>query len=551
MTRSWWRGAVFYEIYVRSFADSNDDGVGDLPGITSRLEYVRDLGVDAIWLTPFYPSPQKDHGYDVADYLDVNPEYGTLEDFDRLVERAHDLRLKVLVDVVPNHTSDQHEWFKAALSSTDNPFRARYHIVDAKPDGSPPNNWESAFGGPAWTQDQASGQWYLHLFAPEQPDLNWWNGDVRAEFERIVKFWLDRGADGFRIDVASALFKREDLADRPLVPDRVTGTMRPDPAFSVLDQPQLHDVYRRWREIADAYEPGRVLVGEMFEPRRQSTFIVPGQLDMAFAMILARWDAGQWRRNIDIARGALRGPGNEPSWTLSNHDVVRQVTRFGGSEIGRARARAALLLLLGLPGQVFLYQGEELGLEEVDLPDEQRQDPVFLHSGGRNAGRDGCRVPLPWQRGVPNAGFSSPLVGKSPAKPREGAKPGEGELGLVSPAAPWLPVPYGWDRFAVDAQAASAGSMLVHYQRALESRRRLAARLNDRLAWLPAPQGVLLFRRGALHVACNFGIRPVSLETAGRLEIASSPLVRHREGRLNLPANSAAWLVQEGHRQAG
>jgi len=517
MTRSWWRGAVFYEIYVRSFADSNDDGVGDLPGITSKLEYVKSLGVDAIWLTPFYPSPQKDHGYDVADYLDVNPEYGTLEDFDRLVQRAHELRLKVLVDVVPNHTSDQHAWFKAALSSPDHPFRARYHFVEAKPDGSPPNNWGSAFGGPAWTKDRTGGQWYLHLFAPEQPDLNWWNGEVPAEFERIVKFWLDRGADGFRIDVASALFKRQDLADRPLIHDRVTGTMRPDPAFSYLDQPQLHDVYRRWREIADGYEPARVLVGEMFEPRRQSNFVVHGQLDMAFAMMLARWEAAAWRRAIDVARHALRGPGIEPSWTQSNHDVVRQVTRLGGGDIGRARARAALLLLLGLPGQVFLYQGEELGLEEVDLPDDQRQDPFFFHSGGRQAGRDGCRVPLPWHRGQPNAGFST--------------------------SPPWLPMPAGWDRLAVDAQAASPGSMLQHYQRALELRKRLALRPPDRLAWLRAPEAVLLYRRGPLRVATNFGRRAVSLEIAAELEIASSPAVRLRQGRLSLPANSAAWLV--------
>ena len=517
MTRSWWRGAVFYEIYVRSFADSNDDGVGDLPGITSRLEYMKALGVDAIWLTPFYPSPQKDHGYDVADYLDVHPEYGTLEDFDRLVQRAHELRLKVLVDVVPNHTSDQHEWFKVALSSPDNPFRARYHFIDGKTDGSPPNNWESAFGGPAWTKDEASSQWYLHLFAPEQPDLNWWSADVQAEFERIVKFWLDRGADGFRIDVASALFKREDLADRPLVHDRVSGEMGPDRTFSMLDQPQLHDVYRSWRRIADGYEPARVLVGEMFEPRRQSTFLVPGQLDMAFAMVLATWEAGPWRRTIDVARSALRGPGNEPSWTQSNHDVVRQVTRLGGGDIGRARARAALMFLFGLPGQMFLYQGEELGLEEVDLPDELRQDPVFVHSGGRQPGRDGCRVPLPWHRGQPNAGFST--------------------------SAPWLPVPNGWERFAVDAQAASAGSMLRHYRRALELRRQLRPRLPGRLVWRRAPDGVLLYQRGPLQVATNFGRRPASLEVAGRLELASSPLVRHRQGQLRLPANSAAWLV--------
>ena len=516
MTQAWWHGAVFYEIYVRSFADSNDDGVGDLPGITSRLDYVKRLGVDAVWLTPFYPSPQKDHGYDVADYVDVNPEYGTLDDFDRLVERAHDLRLKVLVDLVPNHTSDQHPWFKSALSSLDDPHRSWYHFADPKPDGSPPNNWTSAFGGPAWARDEASGQWYLHLFAPEQPDLNWWNPEVQAEFEKIVRFWLERGADGFRIDVAPALFKRADLADRPMIRNRATGALEPDPAFSIFDQPQLHDVYKRWREIASGLTPERVLVGEIFEPRRHSAFVAPDQLNMAFALIAVPWDATRWRRLIDVDRGALKGPGSEPSWTLSNHDVVREVTRFGGGILGRKRALAAMLLVLGLPGQVFLYQGEELGLEEADVPDEQRQDPVFFHSGGSQKGRDGCRVPMPWLRGRPYAGFST--------------------------APTWLPEPAGWDRFAVDAQLASYGSVLRQYMRALALRRRLATRLPDQLEWCPAPDGVLLFRRGALVVACNFGHRPVELEVEGRLVAASDLLVKKVSGRLKLPPSSAAWL---------
>jgi alpha-glucosidase len=516
MTRAWWHGAVFYEIYVRSFADSNDDGIGDLPGITSRLEYVKSLGVDAIWLTPFYPSPQKDHGYDVADYVDVNPEYGTLEDFDRLVERAHELRLKVLVDIVPNHTSDQHPWFLSALASPANPFRTRYHFAAGKQDGSPPNNWESIFGGPAWKRDAASAQWYLHLFAPEQPDLNWWDPEVPAEFERIIKFWLDRGADGFRIDVASALFKRKDLADRPMIRDPITAVLEPDPAFSIVDQPQVHDVYRRWRHIANAYQPSRVLVGEIFEPSRQARYILPDQLNMAFALIRARWDAFLWRRSIEVDTHALRGPGTDPSWTLGNHDVVRQVTRLGGGHLGRERARAALLLMLGLPGQVFLYQGEELGLEEVLLPDDQRQDPVFLHSRGRQVGRDGCRVPMPWHRGRPNAGFSA--------------------------GSPWLPMPVGWDRYAVDVQLGSGDSMLGFYQRALELRRRLARRLPDRIEWCPAPEGVLLYQRGPLVVACNFLSRPVRLEVGGRLLATSSRLARHRRRRLALPPNSAVWL---------
>ena len=516
MPQPWWRSAVFYQIYVRSFADSNDDGIGDLPGITSRLDHVRDLGADAIWLTPFYPSPQKDHGYDVADYFDVNPDYGTLEDFDGLLARAHELRLKVLVDIVPNHTSDQHEWFQAAVAEADSPMRGRYHFADPKQDGSPPNNWTSSFGGPAWSQEPSGPQWYLHLFAPEQPDLNWWDPAVPAEFERILEFWLDRGADGFRIDVASALFKRKDLADRPLVADRVTGAPRFDSSFAIVDQPQLHEVYRRWRQIANGYQPDRVLVGEIFEPRRHSKYIVPDQLHMAFALIHLPWDATLWRRSIEVSRMALHGPGSAPTWTLSNHDVVRPVTRLGGGSVGRARVRAALLLLLGLPGQVFLYQGEELGLEEVDLPDGARQDPVFFHSDGRQKGRDGCRVPLPWHRGRPNAGFST--------------------------AAPWLPMPAGWDRLAVEGQAGSGESVLGHFRRALAARRRLAGRVADRVDWLESPTGVLCYSRGALTVACNFTGRPVRLGLAGRLVLGSDPLVRLAGGRLSLPPNSAAWL---------
>lgn len=519
-TRPWWRGAAFYEIYVRSFADSNDDGIGDLPGITSRLEYIKQLGVDAIWLTPFYPSPQKDHGYDVADYFDVNPEYGTLKDFDKLVKRAHDLRLKVLVDLVPNHTSDQHPWFQAALSGPDDPHRAWYYFADGKPDGSPPNNWESAFSGPAWTKDSRSGQWYLHLFAPEQPDLNWWNPEVPAEFEKIIRFWLDRGADGYRIDVASALFKRQDLADRPMIANPLTGLPTPDSKFMIIDQPEVHEVYREWRRILSGYLPPRVLVGEIFEPSRQARYILPDQLDMAFAMVRARWSAPLWKRSIDVDRHASPGPVAAPSWTQSNHDVIRQVTRLGGGFLGRARARAALLLLLGLPGQVFLYQGEELGLEEANVPPKDRQDPINIVSGGKQAGRDGCRVPPPWHKGQPNAGFSK--------------------------VAPWLPMPAGWDSLAVDAQSGSASSMLVFYQRALALRRSLAGMLPGQLRWRPAPEGVLVYEHGRLTVAVNFLARAVELPARGHLLISTHPLARCRHGRLTLPANSGAWLDRLG-----
>jgi alpha-glucosidase len=515
MSQPWWRNAVFYQVYVRSFADSNDDGIGDLPGVTSRLEYIRDLGVDAIWLTPFYPSPQKDHGYDVADYFEVNPEYGTLEGFDRLVARAHQLRLKVLVDIVPNHTSSEHAWFKEAVANPGSEFRERYDFADARSDGEPPNNWTSSFGGPAWSREPNGPQWYLHLFAPEQPDLNWWNPAVPEEFERILRFWLDRGADGFRIDVAAALFKRRDLADRPTIPDRITGTARFDSAFDIIDQPQLHDVYRRWRQIATAYEPERVLVGEL-DLRRHSKYVVPDELNMAFAFIHPPWDAAAWRRSIEQSRHALRDPGSEPSWTLGSHDFTRPVTRLGGGSTGRARALSAMFLLLGLPGQVFIYQGEELGLEEVDLPDSARQDPVFRLSQGKQKGRDGARVPLPWRRGEPNAGFSQ--------------------------APPWLPMPYGWEALAAGVQASRGDSTLGRYRAALDLRRRIAGRLPGRFEWLTAPTGVLAYRRGPLTVACNFRDSPVRLPMRGRLLLASAPLGAERQGLLHLPPNSAAWL---------
>jgi alpha-glucosidase len=276
-------------------------------------------------------------------------------------------------------------------------------------------------------------------------------------------------------------------------------------------------VYRRWRQIANGYQPNRVLVGEIFDPHRHSTYIVPDQLHMAFALIHTPWDASLWRRSIEVMRSALRGPGTEPTWTMSNHDVVRPVTRLGGGSAGRARARAAWVLLLGLPGQVFLYQGEELGLEEVDVPDRARQDPVFYHSDGRQPGRDGCRVPLPWRRGLPNAGFST--------------------------TAPWLPMPAGWDRLAVDCQAGSGESMLGHFRSMLDARRRLAPRLPGRIDWLKSPDGVLVYRRGPLTVACNFRNSPVRLALTGSLVLGTDPLIRLGGGFLSLPPNSAAWVM--------
>jgi alpha-glucosidase len=353
-----------------------------------------------------------------------------------------------------------------------------------------------------------------------QPDLNWWNPEVPEEFERIIKFWLDRGIDGYRIDVASALFKRKDLADRPMIKDPRTGLPKPDPTFKIIDQPEVHEVYRAWRRILNGYRPDRILIGEIFDPRRQARYIVPDQLNLAFALVRARWNASLWKRSIEVDRRASPGPVAAPSWTQSNHDLVRHVTRLAGGFTGRARARAALLLLLGLPGQVFLYQGEELGLEEVNVPPDRRQDPFYILSGGKEAGRDGCRVPLPWQKGQPNAGFSK--------------------------ADPWLPMPPGWDLFAVDAQAGSPSSMLFFYQRVLALRRPLLGMLPNQVRWCRAPDGVLVYTHGRLSVAVNFLARPMEVPVRGRLLIATHPLATFRKGRLTLPANSGAWLDNLG-----
>jgi len=444
----WWRDAVFYQVYVRSFADSNGDGVGDLPGITSKLDYLVDLGVDAIWLTPFYPSPGADHGYDVADYVDVDPLFGTLADFDELIAAAHARDIHVIVDIVPNHTSSAHPWFTEKRSL----------YVTAPAENGLPNNWPSNWGGPAWTLDEERGEYYLHLFAPEQPDLDWHNGDVRDEFDKILRFWLDRGVDGFRIDVAHGLVKDGALRDEP----------EPFPAVrfssdwrTAIDQPEVHDVYRDWRRLTNAYDGDRVLVGEVVfsEQARVAPYLRPDELHLAFnfSLVFQDWDADAIRSSIDESRAALP----IVTWVLENHDVTRIVTRFGERE-----ARAAALLLLALPGPVFVYQGQELGLEEVDLPDEARQDPIFRRTNGERKGRDGCRVPIPWTHGLQ--------------------------------ANAWLPQPAGWSERSVEAQTGRPESFLELYRRAIE------LRPHGAFAWRESPPGTLAFDRDDLTCVVHF-----------------------------------------------
>jgi alpha-glucosidase len=483
----WWRSAVFYEIYVRSFSDVDGDGMGDLRGITSRLDYLTWLGVDAIWLTPFYPSPGADHGYDVSNYCDVDPQFGTLDDFDQLVSAAHARGLRVVVDIVPNHTSSAHPWFEED--------RARY--ITAPAAAGVPNNWPSYFGGPGWTLDAERDEYYLHLFAPEQPDLDWHLPRVVESFDAILRFWLDRGVDGFRIDVAHALVKDRDLSDETDLPD-------PLPFMSdwrrAIDQPEVHAVYRRWRGVLDDYPGDRVLIGEVVlsDQSRVADYLRADELDMAFnfSFLFADWDVQAIRSVIDSSMAALP----VVTWVLENHDVTRVVSR-----IGEPAARAAALLLLALPGPVFLYQGQELGLEEADIPDDQRHDPIFARTGGERLGRDGVRVPLPWSR--------------------------------QRPERSWLPVPEEWATRSVEAQQTEADSFLVLYRNAL------AERPTGTFRWLRSPPGTLAFERGEMVCAVNISGPPTDLGAfmdAPRVLLSSERLLGS-----TLPPGTAVWIGKD------
>jgi alpha-glucosidase len=502
----WWREAVVYEIYVRAFSDSDGDGEGDLAGVRRRLPYLRDLGVDAVWLTPFYRSPLADGGYDVADYRDVDPRFGSLADFDALVTEAHRLDLRVLVDIVPNHTSDQHPWFRQALASPPgSPARERYIFRGGD---QPPNDWPSSFGGPAWTR-LPDGDWYLHLYAPEQPDLNWRHPQVRREFEDVLRFWLDRGVDGFRIDVAAGLFKDPELSD---LGDRARHCQ----GSPMYGRPEVHEIYRDWRRILDSYPGERMAIGEVWSdsPAAVAEFLRPDELHQAFtfALQLAPWSAADFREIVTDCLKVTEPVGAVPTWVLSSHDVVRHRSRYASGGHDLDRVRAALLLMLALPGSAYLYQGEELGLPEVlDLPAEARQDPVFARTGGARPGRDGCRVPLPWEGQLPPYGFST--------------------------GTPWLPQPATWGPLTAEAQAADPHSTLAFYRRALALRRSWRDSLGDSLEWLDSPDAdVLLFRRGPLLIALNCGENAVRLPP-GTVLLASGDL----PGGI-LPPSSAAWL---------
>jgi alpha-glucosidase len=503
---AWWQHAVCYQIYVRSFADGNGDGVGDMAGIEQRLPYLADLGVDAVWITPFYTSPQHDHGYDVADYRDVDPLFGTLADFDAMLARAHELGIRVIVDLVPNHTSSEHPWFHAALAG-DQAARERYVFREGRGRGGarPPNNWRSMFGGPAWSRLD-DGQWYLHMFDATQPDLNWWNPEVGDEFESVLRFWLDRGVDGFRIDVAHGLYTPADLAD---VPRAGRSPM--------WDQPEVHGVYRRWRRVLEEYDGQRMAVAEAWTdtPESMARYIRSDELHQAFNFhwLGARWSAAAFR---DVVRESLSAVGlvdASATWVLSNHDVVRHVTRYGGGARGLARGRAALLTMLALPGSAYIYQGEELGLEQVEVAPEHRQDPAFFRSG--EVGRDGCRVPIPWSGTAPPFGFG----------------PGDGQ--------PWLPQPPDWKALTVEEQRDDPDSTLSFYRKALAARQEVTGSLGGEVTILGTAPGTLAFRRDGLVCMVNCGTRNARVPSdAGELVIASGPLPLPDR----LPSDTAAWF---------
>lgn len=543
----WWRSAVIYQIYPRSFQDSTGDGVGDLPGITARLDALQELGVDAIWLSPFMTSPQKDAGYDVADYCDVDPLFGTLADFDTLLARAHEVGIRVIVDLVPNHSSDQHAWFQQALAAAPgSPERARYIFREGRGEQGeqPPNNWQSIFGGPAWTRitepDGTPGQWYLHLFDSSQPDFDWSKEEVKEEFRRILRFWLDRGVDGFRVDVAHGLVKDQDFPDYTPDVDAASmgGEETPAPYF---EQTAVHEIYRDWRLVLEEYAGDRALCGEAWvsSVAKAALWVRPDEMHQTFNFqyLETPWEAEALRGVIDDSLHAFNAVGAPSTWVLSNHDVVRHATRLSltgenpqgtgigpghpglpDRETGLARARAATALMLALPGSAYIYQGEELGLDEVhDLPDAARQDPTWFRTAGERFGRDGCRVPLPWAGEAESFGFSSG-------------------------ATPWLPQPERWKDLSRDVQRADPDSTLSLYRRMLALRAAHDLGLGE-LRWLPgAEDAVLMFSNQDLTVLANTGTKPVELPAGHQVLLATSPL----EGS-QVPADCTVWL----RRQAG
>ena len=533
----WWREAVVYQVYVRSFADANGDGIGDLAGVRASLPYLAALGVDALWFNPWYPSPLADAGYDITDYRSIDPAFGTLWEAEQLIAEARELGIRTIIDIVPNHVSNEHPWFREALAaSAGSPARERFWFRPGigEDDELPPNGWQSIFGGPAWTR-LSDGDWYLHLFAPEQPDLNWQHLEVRAEYEDILRFWFERGVAGVRIDSAALLVKDPELSEE-------RADSAPD-EHPFTDRDELHEIYRRWRAIADSYEEPRVLVGEVWlaDVERFARYLRPDELHTAFNFdfLACPWEPGPMQASIQSALAAHAPVDAPATWVLSNHDVTRPVTRYGRANTrfafetkregtptdlvrGRRRARAAALLAMALPGSMYVYQGEELGLPEVeDIPGNLRQDPMWHRSGGVDPGRDGCRVPIPWSGAEPPYGFS----------PNE-------QVRL------WLDQPGDWAPLSVEAQTSDPGSMLSLYRAGLRIRREAPWDSHSELRWLDYGDGVIAFARGdRFRCIVNFGLEPVGVPVGADVLLVSAAIVGNA-----LPQDTTAWLVQAADR---
>ncbi|MEZ5279608.1 MAG: glycoside hydrolase family 13 protein [Acidimicrobiales bacterium] len=535
----WWRHGVVYQVYIRSFADGNGDGTGDIAGLRSRLGYLHELGVDAIWITPWYPSPLHDGGYDVADYRDINPGFGTLEEAEALIREAHDLGIRLLVDLVPNHTSSEHAWFKAALEAgPGSPERDRYIFREGKgADGSePPTNWTSVFGGPAWSR-LPDGQWYLHIFDVTQPDLNWENPEVRQEFLDIFEFWLDRGVDGMRVDVAHGLVKDPTFPDV----DHQTAVLASEhvPNHPHWDRDGVHEIIRGWRQVLDRYDERMMVAEAWVHADRLPLYLRSDEYHQSFNFDLldTDWSAQGFRSVIAQSAAAASAVGATTTWVLSNHDVMRHATRYGlppgtdwrnwfiagphgalDVELGATRARAATLLTLSLPGAAYIYQGEELGLPEVwDLPEDVLDDPTWERSEHTVKGRDGCRVPIPWTIEGQSFGFGGPA---------------------------WLPQPPSFGSMSVEAQHNDPQSMLNLYRNALSLRSQWFA-ADEKLEMLELGPDLVAFERGTgARCVVNMGSAAASVNTDGRLVLlSSSPLSSPADGVVQLPPDTAVWLV--------
>ncbi len=533
--RPWWRDAVVYQVYIRSFADANGDGTGDIAGVRAHLPYLAALGVDALWFSPWYPSPLADSGYDISDYRSIDPKFGTLWEAEQLISEARELGIRTIVDIVPNHVSNEHAWFREALAApAGSAARERFWFRAGTGENGelPPNGWQSIFGGSAWTR-LPDGEWYLHLFAPEQPDLNWSHPDVVTEHEDILRFWFDRGVAGVRIDSAALLVKDPELSEEPADPN--------PGEHPFTDRDELHDIYRGWRGLADSYDEPRVLVGEVWLPdaERLARYLRPDELHTAFNFdfLACPWEPGPMRASIESAL-ASHAPVNAPAtWVLANHDVTRTVTRYGRADtsfafetkregtptdlvLGNRRARAAALLAMALPGSMYVYQGEELGLPEAEnIPPERRQDPMWLRSGGVDPGRDGCRVPLPWSGQLPPFGFSP--NGNAPL---------------------WLDQPDDWAPLSVEAQTDDPASMLNLYRVGLRIRREAPWGAGAELSWLNHGDDVIAFARGGRFLCiANLGSQPVELPAGTEVLVGSAELVGNA-----VPQDTTVWLVRTG-----